>query len=103
MKATNNSPNRTEVAGFIAENFAMRDELDNSTLPDWKESPSILKSIKDLQYRKWAKRLNYIWKTLARKINNDLVVNPQRHSLIYVNNTFIIPGGRFKGNFPRAN
>ncbi|KYQ48224.1 Trehalase [Trachymyrmex zeteki] len=96
MKATNNSPNRTEVAGFIAENFAMRDELDNSTLPDWKESPSILKSIKDLQYRKWAKRLNYIWKTLARKINNDLVVNPQRHSLIYVNNTFIIPGGRFK-------
>ncbi|KYN44386.1 Trehalase [Trachymyrmex septentrionalis] len=96
MKATSNSPNRTEVAKFVAENFAMRDELDNSTLPDWKENPGILKSIKDLQYRKWAKRLNYIWKTLARKINNDLVVNPQRHSLIYVNNTFIIPGGRFK-------
>ncbi|KYM96555.1 Trehalase [Cyphomyrmex costatus] len=96
MKATNNSPNRTTVAAFVAENFAMQDELDNSTLPDWKENPAILKSIKDLRYREWAKRLNYIWNTLARKINNDVMVNPQRHSLIYVNNTFVIPGGRFK-------
>ncbi|TGZ50282.1 trehalase [Temnothorax longispinosus] len=96
MKATNNSPNRSEVAAFVAQNFAMQDELDNSTLPDWKENPVILKSIQDPQYQEWAKRLNRIWETLARKINNDLVVNPQRHSLIYVNNTFIIPGGRFK-------
>ncbi|XP_039312721.1 trehalase isoform X2 [Solenopsis invicta] len=96
MKATDNSPNRNEVAAFVAENFAMQDELDNSTLPDWKEKPAILKSILDPQYQEWAKRLNYIWKTLARKINSDLVVNPQRHSLIYVNNTFVIPGGRFK-------
>jgi len=102
MKDTNNSPNRSEVATFVEENFAMQDELDNSTLPDWKENPAILKSIQDPQYREWANRLNYIWKTLARKINNDLVRNPQRHSLIYVNNTFIIPGGRFKGNYPRA-
>ncbi|XP_011641510.1 trehalase-like [Pogonomyrmex barbatus] len=96
MKATNNSPNRTEIAAFVAENFATQDELDNSTLPDWKENPTILKFIQDPQFREWARRLNYIWKTLARKINGDLVVNPQRHSLIYVNNTFVIPGGRFK-------
>ncbi|XP_011875047.1 PREDICTED: trehalase-like [Vollenhovia emeryi] len=96
MKATGNSPNRSEVAAFVAENFAMQDELDNSTLPDWKEDPAILKSIRDSQYRDWAKRLNYIWKTLARKINGDLLVHPQRHSLIYVKNPFVIPGGRFK-------
>ncbi|CAL1678702.1 unnamed protein product [Lasius platythorax] len=96
MKATNNSPNRTEVAAFVAENFAMEDELDNSTLPDWKENPDILKSIQDSQFREWAKRLNYIWKTLARKIRDDVAINPQQHSLIYVNNTFIVPGGRFK-------
>lgn len=98
MKATNNSPNRTEVAAFVAENFAMEDELDNSTLPDWKENPDILKSIQDSQFREWAKRLNYIWKTLARKIRDDVAINPQRHSLIYVNNTFIVPGGRFRGD-----
>lgn len=97
MKATNNSPNRTQVAAFVAENFAVQDELDNATLPDWKESPAILKSIKDLQFRQWAKNLNNFWKDLARKIKEDLIINPQRHSLIYVKNTFVIPGGRFKG------
>lgn len=98
MKITNNSPNRSEVATFVAENFAMQDELDNATLPDWKENPDFLKSIQDPQFREWAKRLNYIWKTLARKIKDDVMINPQRHSLIYVNNTFVIPGGRFKGD-----
>lgn len=97
MKATNNSPNRTAVATFVAENFAVQDELDNATLPDWKESPAILKSIQDPQFRQWAKNLNDFWKSLARKIKEDLIINPQRHSLIYVKNTFIIPGGRFKG------
>ncbi|XP_070149009.1 trehalase [Polyergus mexicanus] len=96
MKATNNSPNRSEVATFVGENFAMQDELDNSTLPDWKENPAILKSIQDPQFREWARRLNNIWETLARKIKDDVMINPQRHSLIYVNNTFIVPGGRFK-------
>lgn len=96
MKVTNNSPNRSEVATYVNENFAMQDELDNSTLPDWKENPDILKVIQDPQFREWAKRLNYIWKTLARKIRDDVMINPQRHSLIYVNNTFVIPGGRFK-------
>ncbi|EFN71520.1 Trehalase [Camponotus floridanus] len=96
MKITNNSPNRSEVATYVSENFAMQDELDNSTLPDWKENPDILKVIQDPQFREWAKRLNYIWKTLARKIRDDVMINPQRHSLIYVNNTFVIPGGRFK-------
>lgn len=98
MKATNNSPNRNEIAAFVEENFAMQDELENSTLPDWKQNPAILKRIRDQVYREWAKRLNYIWKTLARKINKELVLNPQRHSLIYVNNPFVIPGGRFKGD-----
>ncbi|KAL6424638.1 hypothetical protein ACFW04_009967 [Cataglyphis niger] len=96
MKATNNSPNRSEVATFVAENFVMQDELDNSTLPDWKENPAILKSIQDSQFREWARRLNSIWETLARKIKDDVVINPERHSLIYVNNTFVVPGGRFK-------
>lgn len=98
MKKTNNSPNRSEVATYVNENFAMQDELANSTLLDWKENPDILKVIQDPQFREWAKRLNYIWKTLARKIRDDVMIHPQRHSLIYVNNTFVVPGGRFKGD-----
>lgn len=97
MKATDNKPNRTEVASFVAQNFAKQNELENATLPDWTENPRILKTIEDPTYREWAKKLNLIWKELARKINSNLVVDIQRHSLIYVNNTFVIPGGRFRG------
>lgn len=103
MNSTNGSPNPAQVAAFVEKNFAMQDELDNTTLSDWRENPSILKHIQDSKYRQWAKELNYIWKILAKKINGDLVVNPQRHSLIYVDNPFIIPGGRFKGNHLYAN
>lgn len=97
MRNTNNSPNSTEVEKFVEENFSMQDELYNSTLPDWRESPAILERIKDPQFRELAKELNKIWKKLARKMSNDIAANPQRHSLISVNNTFIIPGGRFRG------
>ncbi|EZA62647.1 hypothetical protein DMN91_007675 [Ooceraea biroi] len=96
MNATNNAPNRDQVAAFVAQNFAEQDELENATLPDWTENPKILKSIGDPTYREWAKNLNLIWKELARRLNHDVVVDIQRHSLIYVNNTFIIPGGRFR-------
>lgn len=98
MKATNNSPNTAEVEAFVGENFAMQDELENATLVDWNENPGILQSIQDDSYRKWARKLNNIWRTLARKIKSDVSVNPQRYSLIYVNNTFIVPGGRFRGD-----
>lgn len=96
MNATNNSPSRNQVATFVQENFATQNELDNATLADWKENPAILQSIEDPVFRKWAKNLNDFWKDLARKMKQDVVINPERHSLIYVNNTFVIPGGRFK-------
>ncbi|XP_014481857.1 PREDICTED: trehalase-like [Dinoponera quadriceps] len=96
MKATNNNPNRTQVDKFVRENFAMQDELENTTLPDWQENPDILLSIRDSKFRGWAKNLNNIWRILARKMKNAVMVDPQRHSLIPVNNTFIVPGGRFK-------
>lgn len=98
MKATNNSPSPTEVDIFVQKNFAIQDELENATLPDWKENPTILRLIQDPDFREWATGLNKIWRILAKKIKSDVIVNPQRHSLIYVNNTFIIPGGRFKGD-----
>lgn len=97
MKATDNSPNRSEVAAFVQKNFAPQDELENATLPDWTENPAFFSLINDPEFRDLANRLNDIWKSLARTIKKDVMVNPQRHSLIYVNNTFIIPGGRFKG------
>lgn len=96
MNATNNKPSREQLTQYIDENFVSSNELLNWTLPDWKENPSILKRIPDPKYREWAKNLNLIWKKLARIMNEDVEKYPDRHSLIYVKNGFIIPGGRFK-------
>ncbi|XP_035725471.1 trehalase-like [Vespa mandarinia] len=96
MEETNNQPNRSQVAQFVLDNFSTQDELDNYTLPDWQENPPFLKTIEDPNLQKWAKELNEIWKKLARKIKPIVAKHPDRHSLIYVDNAFVVPGGRFK-------
>ncbi|XP_034180752.2 trehalase isoform X2 [Osmia lignaria lignaria] len=96
LNATNNKPTRMQLTQYVNENFASSNELVNWTLPDWTENPSILKRIQEPKYREWAKYLNEIWKDLARKMSDDVEIHPERHSLIYVKNGFIIPGGRFK-------
>lgn len=96
MAATNNQPNRTQVNQFVLDNFSTESELDNYTLPDWQENPPILKTIEDPNLQKWAKELNDIWKKLARKIKPMVLEHPERHSLIYVDKPFVVPGGRFK-------
>lgn len=96
MNATNNKPSRSQVETFVQENFVETNELVNWTLTDWKPNPSILERLKDPFYKQWVNELNVIWKSLAKKISNDVAENPSRHSLIYVKNGFIIPGGRFK-------
>lgn len=96
MNATNNKPSRMQLARYVNENFASSNELTNWTLPDWTENPSILKRIQEPKYREWAKHLNDIWNDLARKMTDDVEKHPDRHSLIYVKNGFIVPGGRFK-------
>lgn len=97
MNATSNNPSQDQVRKFVDENFLETNELLNATLTDWVPEPSLLGRIRDPSYREWAADLNEIWKGLARRMTTDVRDNPKRHSLIYVNNTFIIPGGRFKG------
>lgn len=95
MERTNNNPSREEVDQFVRENF-YEAELVNYTLPDWQENPPFLETIVDPNLKKWAKDLNNIWRILARKISTEVAKNPQRHSIIYVDKPFVIPGGRFK-------
>ncbi|CAL7933083.1 unnamed protein product [Xylocopa violacea] len=96
MNATDNKPSQSQLIQYVNDNFMSSNELVNWTLPDWTENPSILKRISEPKFREWARHLNGIWKELARKISQDVAENPDRHSLIYVNNGFIVPGGRFK-------
>ena len=99
MRLTNSKPSKEDVQRFVNENFSQEDELVQIPLPDWTEEPELARRVKDPYFRKWVKDLNEIWKNLARRMTPQVRDYPDRHSLIYVNKTFIIPGGRFKGLF----
>ncbi|XP_033320650.1 trehalase [Bombus bifarius] len=96
MKETNNKPTKSQLTQYVNENFVASNELVNWTLSDWTNNPSILQRIQEPKYYEWVKDLNEIWKKLARKVNPEVARQPDRHSLIYVPNGLIIPGGRFK-------
>ncbi|XP_014216724.1 trehalase-like [Copidosoma floridanum] len=96
MQKTNDNPSREELRKFVNDHFEDVNELQNATLADWREHVSLMKRVRDPNYKRWVYDLNQIWKMLARKMTDDVRNRPRRHSLIYVDHPFIIPGGRFK-------
>lgn len=84
------------LSKFVDENFEDGDELEMWVPPDFTSNPSIINRIADPEYRQWALALNEVWKTLARKIKEDVKIHPELYSLIWVPNGFCIPGGRFR-------
>ncbi|XP_063215486.1 trehalase-like isoform X2 [Bacillus rossius redtenbacheri] len=89
-------PTKQQTKVFVDSTFVANDELVYSEPEDWKENPKFLERIRDGNFRQWAFELNALWKNLSRRISDDVKVNPHRHSILYVPNAFIIPGGRFR-------
>jgi len=98
LKDDNNGevPSNSDLLKFIDENLEDGDELEEWTPPDFTDNPPIANRIKDQNYKQWAFGLNHVWKTLARKVKDDVRVHPDKYSLIWVPNGFVIPGGRFR-------
>lgn len=90
------SPTADELKQFIDEYMEDGDELEVWIPMDFTTSPSIATRVADPQYRRWAYDLNDVWKTLARRMKDDVKTNPDRYSLLWVPNGFCIPGGRFR-------
>lgn len=59
-------------------------------------SPKFLNYISDKNLRLWSKTLHSKWKDLGRKIKDDVLLNSELYSIIYVPNAVIVPGGRFR-------
>lgn len=98
LKKQNNDqvPSKSQLTNFIDENLEDGDELEDWTPPDFTDNPSIGNRIRDPNYKQWAYGLNHVWKTLARKVKDDVRQHPDKYSLIWVPNGFVIPGGRFR-------
>ncbi|VDM25679.1 unnamed protein product [Toxocara canis] len=91
------SNDRDAVRDFVNENFNEEGhELEQCELSDWQKEPEQLLSIEDPDLRQFSLQVNLIWKKLCRTIKKEVLEHPKRHSLIYVPNEFIVPGGRFR-------
>ncbi|XP_034949045.1 trehalase isoform X2 [Chelonus insularis] len=96
-RTTERPPPRDMVKKFVEENFDPEgSEFEEWDPEDWTPKPKFLEGIRDPKLKKFASDLNDIWKQLGRKIKEDVKINSDLYSIIYVPNPVIIPGGRFR-------
>ncbi|CAB4059081.1 TREH [Lepeophtheirus salmonis] len=85
---------------FVEENFVNEEDTLLQYVPDdWSpfEPKDIIKSFNNYpEYSGFISEINNRMKSLCRKIDEDVLLNQQLYSLIYLPNPVIIPGGRFK-------
>nr|QPK67212.1 Trehalase 1A [Rondotia menciana] len=93
---TNGSPSKEELRKFVADYFDETSELEEWTPNDYKENPPFLNNIRDERFREFAKGLNDIWPTIARRVKPSVLEKPDQFSLVPLTHGFIVPGGRFK-------
>ncbi|CAG9584378.1 unnamed protein product [Danaus chrysippus] len=96
MKETNNKPSRERLMNFVDQNFAEGNELEHWMPPDFDPNPPILEQISNPKLKAFAKSVISLWAKLGRKVQSDVMLNPDQYSFLYVPNGFIVPGGRFK-------
>ena len=71
-------------------------ELEPTNISEPIHEPLLFKNLKSDEYRNWAKHLCLVWKKLVRKMKRDVETNAERYSLIYMEKSFVVPGGRFR-------
>ncbi|XP_003377365.1 trehalase [Trichinella spiralis] len=91
-----NKSDKKEIENFVSKYFnEPGTDLEICTPPKWENSPDSFKKIKDPFLQFWAYKIHRKWFRLCRKVKEVVKAFPDRHSIIYVPNPFIIPGGRF--------
>ncbi|KAI6204901.1 Trehalase [Aphelenchoides besseyi] len=94
---TDDDITHSRLTDFVEANFGPEGlELDECELTDWTEHPRKLQMIRDPNIRNYAYALNGIWRRLCRQMTKEVGDNQEFHSLIYVPEKFIVPGGRFR-------
>ncbi|XP_035721598.1 trehalase-like isoform X3 [Vespa mandarinia] len=97
MNRTDETPTKHEIENFVNDTFdPAGSEFEDWNPTDWTANPRYLQKINDPELRKFGYDLNQIWKMLGRKMKDDVKMNEDRYSIIYVPNPVIVPGGRFR-------
>ncbi|XP_017883854.1 trehalase isoform X1 [Ceratina calcarata] len=97
MDRVDQMPTRHDIEKFVNDTFDPEgSEFEEWDPEDWTIRPKFLNKISDDELRKFASDLNHIWKMLGRKMKDDVRLNEDHYSIIYVPNPVIVPGGRFR-------
>lgn len=97
MARTHDNPSRLDLERFVNETFdPPGSEFETWDPADWKQSPGFLKNISDPAFQEWGSELNHLWKSLGRKMKDEVKENEEHYSIIYVPHPVIVPGGRFR-------
>ena len=102
---SNNTSNITEgsIISFLEADFKGEGlELEAIALPNFQQNPAFLNNVTDPLLKAWAQTVHGYWTQLARS-TNDSALCPEgteagacESTLIPLNHTFVIPGGRFR-------
>ncbi|EXC14447.1 hypothetical protein L484_007814 [Morus notabilis] len=60
------------------------------------EPEGFLPKVKNEQVRNWALEVHSLWKNLSRKVSDEVLKNPELHTLLPLPHHVIIPGSRFR-------
>ncbi|CAG8639059.1 17646_t:CDS:2, partial [Cetraspora pellucida] len=71
-------------------------ELIQTEILNFNQSPSFLEKIKQPIIREFAKQVHNYWPNLTRKVDQSFMCSGCVSSFIPVNRSFVIPGGRFR-------
>lgn len=102
--ASVNSTNTTEgaVLGFVDSNFRGEGlELEAQSLPSFNASPPFLNNVADPLLRAFSQVVHGYWTQLIRGTNTSTLCDGKtcESSLIPLNHTFVVPGGRFREQY----
>lgn len=75
MDKFNGTPTENELKMWVDDNFdPAGSEMMKVNPEDFKPQPAVLNRIADVNYKKFASDLNYLWIELCRKIKDDVKV-----------------------------
>ena len=72
------NPDASTLREFVEDNFSLENQMEDFEPADWKSHPKLISRIQDLNYALLAQDLNSRWKTLCRKIKEEVAEQPDR-------------------------
>ena len=96
MIRENEQPSISAIMQFVTNNFVTENQMECCIPGDWISNPKLLSRISDVNLNRFASDLNSRWKMLCRKVRDDVGINPDLYSLLYLPHPLIVPGGRFR-------